>query len=283
MVTKSLGVVGPGNCADNKKTMNRQNCNVRTGKPQQHKPSTFPTPSTFSYSTLRSPPIPRIFPSPGPPCTFIVSGNSLSNAFFHFENPRPSCTLRRANQAPLPSFPPSLYTFMPSGLAFAASLTGFHSFCSDSTSEAGGGVRALEGEISEEEEAVEADRERVSRAVVGGGGMGTESTINWALVKALERKGLRSLVGVSAYSMGPKVLRASCRAAMFATRSLCTSGGVSLKLLSVRAVAYSIWSPVNRQDVLDCIGRVNNDVWLAITQALRSRNIGRWLVVVLTE
>jgi hypothetical protein len=46
------------------------------------------------------------------------------------------------------------------------------------------------------------------------GGAGTESTMSCPLLKALEAKGLRSPNGISEKSVGPSVLRASCRADM---------------------------------------------------------------------
>ena len=63
--------------------------------------------------------------------------------------------------------------------------------------------RAEEREISEAEDAdaiedVVFERERPDEAEPSdGAGMGTDSTINWPLVKAFERKGLRSSRGTS--------------------------------------------------------------------------------------
>lgn len=65
-------------------------------------------------------------------------------------------------------------------------------------------------------EALEAERERVDGVVDGevGEGRGTESTISWAEVKADVRNGFRSSRLVESKSRGPRVLRASWRAAI---------------------------------------------------------------------
>lgn len=141
-------------------------------------PSIVPTPSTSIFSTRRSPPIPRMFPSPGPPCTSIVSGNSLCKPSFHFRNPIPSCTLLLANQAPFPSFPPSLYTDMLNGFSFAPNLIGLlHSLWSVVFARSMGSDRAKEADRSEAPEALEVSVLARERAGVDGGsnGGGTES------------------------------------------------------------------------------------------------------------
>lgn len=148
-------------------------------------PSIVPTPSTDIFSTLRSPPIPRILPSPGPPCTSIVSGNSRCRPSFHFRKPKPSCTLRLANHAPLPSLPPSLYTDMPRGFSLAPNLMGLlHSFCSVVLLGSMGSERAEEADRSEAQETLEEavfDLERAGADGSSGGG-GTESMMIWAWV-----------------------------------------------------------------------------------------------------
>lgn len=92
-------------------------------------------------------------------------------------------------------------------------MTVFHSFCNASTSAGGEGDRAEEKDISEADDAIEDvvfERERPVEADSSeGAGIGTESTSNCPLLKALERNGLRSSMGTSEKSAGPRVLSAS--------------------------------------------------------------------------
>lgn len=106
---------------------------------------------------------------------------------------------------------------MSRGLSLGFNFTGFHSCCKAAIFGGGGGIRAEEVEISETDDAIEAEvferaRRPDSAEWSGRGGSGTDSTISCPLLKAFDRKGLRSPSGTSEKSAGLRVLRASCRA-----------------------------------------------------------------------
>lgn len=79
--------------------------------------------------------------------------------------------------------------------------------------DAGGAERACEREIEEAEE-TEEDARVLGGSVEVGGETGMESTISWPFARAFVRKGARSSVGAEENSRGPRVLRASWRAAI---------------------------------------------------------------------
>jgi hypothetical protein len=146
---------------------------------------------------------------------------------------------------------------MPNGLSFAFSLNGFpHCVCSDSISGGGGEGRAVESEMSDEEDAMDETVFECDRAIEtvressAGPGIGMESMRSWASLNVSDRKGLRSSTGIVEKSMGDKVLSASWRAAIAAFDGL----------------ASPRIAKVVQAGVLDYISRVNK---------LQTTNIGK--------
>src|SRR5436305_9682763 len=133
--------------------------------------------------------MPLMLPSPGVPCTFMLSGNSRSSPRLKRVKPRPSWTLLLANQAPRPSLPLHLYTEIFSGLSLPEIFIGLpHSFCSAACSGEGGKDLAEDEDISEALDATDvttADRGRVETS--SGGGTGTDSNISSLLANRPER------------------------------------------------------------------------------------------------
>ena len=176
-----------------------------------------------------------MLPSPGPPCTSRLAGNSLIIAFFHFANPSPSCTLVLANHAPCLSCPAILNTLIPVAVSFAPSFTGFpHAFCNASFPWKVG-LRACEGVRSAAHLAPFAsvrERRDDSHGVPFGGG-GTEFATSSAFAKISGRKVWRLSTGTEAKSLGRRHSRALCSSAisrpgrMIRRDYVCGCGGLS--------------------------------------------------------
>ena len=113
--TKSRGVVGLGKCAQISNTLTPPS----TSFPSPPLPSPSSSPKTLTSSTFFAAPSPLITRSGACPFSnlalFILNVHSISSAnfSFHREYGIPSCTLRRANHAALPSAACILYIGMP--------------------------------------------------------------------------------------------------------------------------------------------------------------------------